>query len=87
MCKRCRACQSAKIAGHTPHAYRHRWISLALKRGLPIADVCAAAGQSDRSVALNTYTHVHGRGLTARSPETSIERGRSRRMSPRSSRR
>ena len=53
-----RACQRAGIAHYTPHDYRHRWISLHLKHGVPIAEVCEAAGQSDRSVTLNTYAHV-----------------------------
>ncbi len=48
----------AGIAHYAPHGYRHRWISFALKQGLPIADVCQAAGQADRHVTLNTYAHV-----------------------------
>ena len=53
-----RSCQTAGIAHYTPHGYRHRWISLALTQGIPIADVCQAAGQADRHVTLNTYANV-----------------------------
>lgn len=42
----------------SPHDLRHRWISLALRRGVPLAEVAAAAGHARQSVTADTYSHV-----------------------------
>jgi integrase len=41
-----RGCQTAGIASYSPHDLRHPWISVQLKRGVPIIDVQAAAGHT-----------------------------------------
>jgi integrase len=53
-----RACQSAGIAHYHPHDLRHRWISVQVKRGVPITEIAAAVGHSRTSVTLDTYSHV-----------------------------
>jgi integrase len=53
-----RACQSAGIASYSPHDLRHRWVSVQLRRGVPIIDVQAAAGHTDASMTLGVYGHV-----------------------------
>jgi len=53
-----RACQRAGIANYSPHDLRHRWISVQLKRGVPITEVTAASGHSRSSMTLDTYAHV-----------------------------
>lgn len=55
-----RACQRAGIANYSPHDLRHRWISVQLKRGVPITEVSATAGHSpgNTSMTLDVYAHV-----------------------------
>lgn len=53
-----RACEDAGIVLYSPHDLRHRWISLALRRGVPIAEVSKAVGHSRQSLTLDTYSHV-----------------------------
>jgi integrase len=53
-----RACQRAGIANYSPHDLRDRWISVQLKRGVPITEVTAASGHSRSSMTLDTYAHV-----------------------------
>ena len=45
-----RACQSAGIAHYHPHDFRHRWISLQVKRGVPITEISAIAGHSQNAI-------------------------------------
>jgi integrase len=52
------ACQSAGVAHYHPHDLRHRWASVQLARGVPITDIAAALGHTDKSMTLNTYSHV-----------------------------
>jgi integrase len=53
-----RACKSAGLAIYSPHDLRHRYISLQIKRGVPITDVAAQVGHSRKSLTLDTYAHV-----------------------------
>lgn len=53
-----RACQSSGIAHYHPHDLRHRWISMQVKRGVPITEIAAAAGHSRTSVTWDIYSHV-----------------------------
>jgi integrase len=53
-----RACQSAGVAHYHPHDLRHRWISLQVKRGVPITEISAHVGHSRSSLTLDTYSHV-----------------------------
>jgi integrase len=53
-----RACQSAGLAHYSPHDFRHRWISLQVKRGVPITEISAIAGHSQNAVTWNVYSHV-----------------------------
>lgn len=52
------ACQSAGIAHYHPHDFRHRWISLQVKRGVPITEISAIAGHSQNAITWNVYSHV-----------------------------
>jgi hypothetical protein len=36
----------------------HRWISLQVKRGVPITEISAHVGHSRSSLTLDTYSHV-----------------------------
>ena len=40
------ACQAAGIPAYSPHDLRHRWCSLAIARGVPIADVARHVGHT-----------------------------------------
>ena len=43
----------------SPHYHpRDRWISLALKRGMPPAEVAQQAGHARQAITLDTYSHV-----------------------------
>jgi integrase len=53
-----RACQTAGIAHYSPHDLRHRWASVQVARGVPITDISAALGHTDKAMTLNTYSHV-----------------------------
>lgn len=53
-----RACEDAGIVLYSPHDLRHRWISLALRRGVPLAEVAAAAGHARQSMTADVYSHV-----------------------------
>jgi integrase len=53
-----RACQSAGTAKYSPHDLRHRYISLLVKRGVPITEVSAAVGHAKSSITLDVYSHV-----------------------------
>lgn len=48
----------AGIASYSPHDLRHRWVSVQLRRGVPVIDVQAAAGHTDASMTLGVYGHV-----------------------------
>ena len=58
------ATRSAKPANtpahphYHPHDLRDRWISLALKRGMPPAEVARDAGHARQAITLDTYSHV-----------------------------
>jgi integrase len=52
-----RACETAGIPVYSPHDFRHRYISVLLKRGLSRAEVAAAVGHSNTN-ELATYEHV-----------------------------
>ena len=51
-----KACKHANIPHYHPHDLRDRWISLALKRGMPPAEV--AQRHARQSVTLDIYSHV-----------------------------
>ena len=53
-----KACKHAGIPHYHPHDLRDRWISLALKQGLPPAEVARDAGHARQSITLDTYSHV-----------------------------
>jgi integrase len=53
-----RACQSAGIARFHPHDLRHRWISIQVKRRVPITESAAAAVHRRTSVTWDIYSHV-----------------------------
>ena len=53
-----RACKSAGIAIYSPHDLRHRYISLQVKRGVPITELAAQVGHERKSLTLDTYAHV-----------------------------
>jgi integrase len=52
-----RACQNAGIPHYSPHDFRHRHISVLLKRGLSRADVAELVGHGNTN-ELATYEHV-----------------------------
>jgi integrase len=53
-----RACRAAGVPHLSPHDLRHRYISIQLARGVPVANVGAQVGHSKLSETLDTYTHV-----------------------------
>jgi integrase len=53
-----RACKNAGIATYSPHDLRHRYISLQVKRGVPITELAAQVGHERKSLTLDTYAHV-----------------------------
>jgi len=52
------ACQTAGIALYSPHALRHRYISVKLREGVPITEIAAQVGHARKSLTLDTYSHV-----------------------------
>ena len=55
-----RACNAAGVPRFSPHALRHRRISLLHKRGLSWAEIGDLVGQRSRIVTADTYSHVLG---------------------------
>lgn len=53
-----RACRAAGIPSHSPHSLRHRYASIQLARGVPVADVSAQIGHARQSITLDRYSHV-----------------------------
>jgi integrase len=53
-----RACRAAGVPSWSPHALRHRRISLLVLRGTPIPRVSAYVGHARGSMTLDTYGHV-----------------------------
>ena len=53
-----KACKHAGTPHYHPHDLRDRWISLALKRGVPPAEVARDAGHARQAITLDTYSHV-----------------------------
>ena len=53
-----KACKQAGTPHYHPHDLRDRWISLALKRGMPPAEVAQQAGHARQSITLDIYSHV-----------------------------
>ena len=53
-----RACKAAGVPHFSPHALRHRRISLLHKQGLSWAEIGEMAGQRSRAVTADTYSHV-----------------------------
>jgi integrase len=52
------ACRTAGLAAYSPHDLRHRYISVKIREGVPVADVAAHVGHARKSLTLDTYTHV-----------------------------
>ena len=53
-----RACRAAGVPTFSPHALRHRRISLLHRQGLSWAEIGDAVGQKSKVVTGDTYTHV-----------------------------
>jgi integrase len=53
-----RACKAAGIAHRHPHDLRHRYASVQIGRGVPVAQVSAQLGHSRKSLTLDVYSHV-----------------------------
>lgn len=53
-----RVSRHAGIPLYSPHDLRHRYISLAIRRGVDVAAVAAAVGHTRKSMTLDTYTHL-----------------------------
>ena len=53
-----RACTAAGVPTFSPHALRHRRISLEHLRGVPWARIGESVGQRNLAVTANTYSHV-----------------------------
>ena len=53
-----RACKAAGVPHFSPHALRHRRISLLHKQGLSWAEIGELVGQRSRAVTADTYSHV-----------------------------
>lgn len=51
-------CANAGIANFPLHSLRHRFVSLKLREGVPVADVAKAVGHSRQSITLDVYSHV-----------------------------
>jgi integrase len=51
-------CTNAGIANYALHSLRHRYISVKLREGVPVTEVCAQVGHSRKSITLDTYAHV-----------------------------
>ena len=57
-----RACTAAGIPTFSPHALRHRRVSLLHLRGMPWAHIGELVGHGDIVTTARTYTHVMGDG-------------------------
>ena len=53
-----RGCKAAGVPHFSPHALRHRRISLLHKQGLSWAEIGELVGQRSRVVTADTYSHV-----------------------------
>lgn len=53
-----RACQAAGVPHFSPHALRHRRISLLHKQGVSWAEIGELVGQRSRSVTADVYSHA-----------------------------
>lgn len=53
-----RACKAAGTAHYSPHALRHRYASVQIKRGVPVTEIAAQVGHSRTSLTHDTYAHV-----------------------------
>lgn len=53
-----RACKTAGLPHFHPHDLRHRYISVQLARGVPVANVAAQVGHARQSITWDTYSHV-----------------------------
>lgn len=53
-----RACKAAGVAHYSPHALRHRYASIQIKRGVPVTEIAAQVGHSRTSLTHDTYAHV-----------------------------
>lgn len=53
-----RACRDAGVPVFSPHALRHRRISLLHRQGVSWAEIGAAMGQRSKLVTADTYTHA-----------------------------
>jgi integrase len=53
-----RACRDAAVPAFSPHALRHRRISLLHRQGVPWATIGERMGQRNLAVTANTYTHA-----------------------------
>lgn len=53
-----RACRAAGVPHFSPHALRHRRISLLHKQGISWAEIGDRVGQRSRAVTADTYSHV-----------------------------
>jgi integrase len=52
-----RACRDAGVPGFSPHALRHRRISLLHRQGVSWATIGELMGQRSKIVTADTYTH------------------------------
>jgi integrase len=53
-----RACRAAGVPHFSPHALRHRRISLMHRQGLSWAEIGELVGQRSRAVTADTYSHA-----------------------------
>jgi len=53
-----RACRDAGVPHFSPHALRHRRVSLLHLQGVSWAQIGERVGQRNLAVTANTYTHV-----------------------------
>lgn len=53
-----RVSRTAGIPLYSPHDLRHRYISLAIRRGMDPAAVAAVVGHTRKSMTLDTYSHL-----------------------------
>jgi integrase len=51
-------CTNAGIANYPLHSLRHRYISVKIREGVPVTEVCAQVGHTRKSITLDTYAHV-----------------------------
>jgi integrase len=53
-----RACRDAGVPRFSPHSLRHRYVSLAHKRGDSWAEIGSRVGQRSRVVTADRYSHA-----------------------------